>query len=88
MKATHYLFSWKTGEKCSQRFYYSLRPVNDPKNSIDTSDCATRQGRNIAINRILDMRDPERKGKIEVLRRTDPAQWLKDRKAAKKKSKS
>lgn len=84
MKATHYLFTWRKGEEPATRFYYSLRPVNDPRNSIDTSDCGTRQGRNLAVNRILDMRDPERKGKVEVLRRTDPAEWLKARKTKKK----
>lgn len=85
--AVYLLFAWKHNSQAGSilrngkhwtRYYLSLRRVRRPDESIETNDYATRQGRNIALNLILE--NPKYKGKVSVLRNTNPKQWLKERK--------
>lgn len=78
-KVTHRLFAWLAA---NGRFYWSLRPVNNPKNASEDNDYRTAGGRNKMINKLL-ARYPE--GAVQVLRNTDPKVWLKQQKKKVKK---
>lgn len=79
------IFAWKTRTQTSrlpedrfERFYLSLRRQRRPDESIQTNDYQTRQGRNTALNLIL--QNPKYKGKTSVIRNTNPKQWIRNRK--------
>ena len=80
-KITHYLFAWRV-DIYRQRteysvFYYSLRPVNNPKNAVQHDSYHTRQARNRNLLKVI-AANP--KFVIRVIRDTNPADWLKARK--------
>jgi len=71
-KATHYLFKFFKDGKNGRRYYFSLRPVNDPKNSVDDKNFKSRPWRNKMASRAVS-------GKLVMDIAMDPKTWLKNR---------
>ena len=63
-KFTHYIYCWRTGET----YHVSVRPVNDPGNSVGTHRYASRQGRNIKAR----IEEARYKGKATIIRGVNP----------------
>jgi hypothetical protein len=68
IRITHLLFCWTSGELK----YYSLRPVNNPKNSVDTRKYASYSGRNERVQLLK----KEYGRKVKILRDTNPKNYL------------
>lgn len=83
-KIIYYLFTWSTLprrkdgsiNKDDRKFFYSLRTVNDPSNSVQGEQYASRSGRNIAVLKVV-AEKPE--GSIKIMKRVNPKDWLKNR---------